>query len=259
VKRARRLKHRKHREAEGAFLIEGIAPVWQAVEHGVTIDALLYSPELLRSPGALDLVSHLEDSARVVEIAPRAFDALSEREHPVGIAAIARGATVRLRDLEVAADSVFVALDEVGNPGNLGTIVRSVDAAGASAVISCGHSTDVWHPTAIRASMGTVFGVPLCVTESIEDVLAWAKDVGLQVVMTSAHATADHYTADFRHPCLLAFGSEGRGLRRETIERGDLAVRIPMSGSATSLNLSVAVGVLLYEVMRRRGTPQPPR
>ncbi|MGH2735264.1 MAG: TrmH family RNA methyltransferase [Actinomycetota bacterium] len=252
IKRARKLRRRKQREAEGAFLVEGIAPVWQAVEHGVTIDALFYSPDLLTSPGALDLVARLEGSARVVEVTDRAFETLSDREHPVGIAAIARAATLRLRDLEVGADSVFVALDEIGNPGNLGTIVRSVDGAGGSGVIVSGDSTDVWHPTAIKASMGTVFGIPLCVTDAIEDVLTWAGDVGLQTVTTSAHAEADHFEAHLKRPCLLVFGSEASGLRPGVLERGDVAVRIPMSGTATSLNLSVAVGVLLYEVMRPR-------
>jgi len=249
LKRARKLRQRKYRDAEGVFLVEGIAAAWGALEHA-DVEVVLYSPELLTSERALDLVRRVEGHARVVEVAAEAFSTLSEREHPVGLAVIARASKVRLRDLEIEPDSVFVALHEVGNPGNLGTIVRSVDAAGASGVIAIGEGTDFWHPNALRSSMGTMFSTPLVKVADVRDAITWARDNGLTVVTTTAHAEIEHWSTSYSKPALVLFGSESHGLTDDLLDEGDVAVRIPMHGTATSLNLAVSVGVLLYEIQR---------
>jgi RNA methyltransferase, TrmH family len=252
LKRARKLRQRKHRDAEGAFLVEGIAPAWQALEHA-EVEVVLFSPELLSSQRALDLVRRAADHARVVEVSADAFASVSEREHPVGLAVIARASTFRLRDLVVDPDSVFVALHEVGNPGNLGTIVRTADGAGAAGVIAIGRGTDFWHPNALKSSMGTVFTTPLVAVEDVRDAITWARDKGLTIITTTAHTEIAHWSTTYSTPALVLFGSEGRGLSDELLDEGDVAVRIPMQGSATSLNLSVSVGILLYEITRPRG------
>ncbi|CAN5594835.1 RNA methyltransferase [soil metagenome] len=255
LKRARKLRQRKHRDAEGVFLVEGIAPAWQALEHA-DVEVVLYSPELLTSERALEIVHKAEGRAHVVEVAADAFMTLSEREHPVGLAVIARASTVRLRDLRIEADSVFVALHEVGNPGNLGTIVRSADAAGAAGVIAIGEGTDFWHPNALRSSMGTIFTTPLVTVADVRDALTWARDNGLTVITTTAHTDIEHWSTTYSKPALVLFGSEAHGLSQDLLDEGDVAVRIPMQGTATSLNLAVSVGVLLYEITRPRG-PAP--
>jgi RNA methyltransferase, TrmH family len=251
LKRARKLRQRKHRDSEGVFLVEGIAPAWQALEHA-DVEVVLFSPELLTSERALDLVRRAEDRAPVVEVAADAFVTLSEREHPVGLAVIARASTIRLRDLTIEPDSVFVALHEVGNPGNLGTIVRSVDAAGAAGVIAIGEGTDFWHPNALKSSMGTMFTIPLVTVAGVRDAITWARDNGLTVITTTAHTEIEHWSTTYSMPALVLFGSEGHGLSQDLLDEGDVAVRIPMRGAATSLNLAVSVGVLLYEITRPR-------
>ena len=249
LKRARKLRQRKHRDAEGVFLVEGIAPAWQALENA-DVEVVLYSPELLTSESAIDLVHRAEGFARVVEVAADAFATLSEREHPVGLAVIARASTVRLRDLVIEPNSVFVGLHEVGNPGNLGTIVRSADGAGASGIIAIGEGTDFWHPNALKSSMGTVFTTPLVTVTDVRDAITWARDNGLTVITTTAHTDIEHWSTTYSRPALVLFGSESHGLSEDLLDEGDVAVRIPMEGSATSLNLAVAVGVLLYEITR---------
>jgi RNA methyltransferase, TrmH family len=251
LKRARKLRQRKHRDAEGAFLVEGIAPAWQALEHA-EVEVVLFSPELLTSRRALDLVRRAEDNAQVVQVSADAFNSLSERKHPVGLAVIARASTMRLRDLIVGSDSVFVALYEVGNPGNLGTIVRTADAAGAAGVIAIGRGTDFWHPNALKSSMGTMFTTPLVAVDEVRDAITWARDNGLTIITTTAHTEIAHWSTTYSRPALVLFGSEGQGLSVDLLDEGDVAVRIPMQGSATSLNLSVSVGILLYEIIRPR-------
>ncbi len=261
LKRARKLRRRKHREAEGVFLVEGIAPTLLALEHA-DVEIVFSSPELLTSDRALDLVQRAQNHIKVVEVSADAFATLSDREHPVGLAAIARSRTLRLRDLEVTPESVFIGLHEVGNPGNLGTIIRTADAAGAAGVIAIGEGTDFWHPNAVRSSLGTVFTIPLVQVSSPQDALTWARDRGLTIVTTTAHTEAEHWSTTYSSPALFLFGSEGQGLSRELLEDGDLAVRIPMYGAATSHNLAVSVGILLYEATRpgtNAGTATSPR
>ncbi len=252
VKRIRALGQRKHRDAEGAFFFEGIRPVWSAVEAGAPIEMLVVAPELLTSAAASEMVeAQRKKGTHIATLAPNVFESLAEREHPSGLGAIVRMVPRSLADLEVNRKSFFVAVQDAGNPGNLGTIIRTVDGAGGSGVVLIGHSTDPYYPAAIKASMGTLFRVPLVRVAEIGELTTWGRTKELAIVTTSSRAPTVYWSAPFRFPLVLLFGSEGEGLRDEEWARGDLAVRIPMSGSADSLNLAVSVGVLLYELRRR--------
>ncbi len=253
VKRIRALEQRKHREAEGAFFVEGIRPVWQAVESRAEVEALIVAPELLKSEAAQGLVaSQRAVHTRVVEVSRGVFESIAQRENPSGLGAIVHLTRRSLDELPVASDSFFVALAEAGNPGNLGTIIRTVDAVGGSAVILIGASTDPYNPTAVKASMGTLFSVPVARAENLAQVLAWCRVYGVQIITTSDHAPALYWSVQYPRPALYLFGSEGEGLSAEELQQGNLAVRIPMKGAADSLNLAVSVGVLLYEVIRQQ-------
>lgn len=253
VKRIRGLAQRKAREAEGAFVVEGIQQVWQAVDGGAEIDTLIVAPALLTSVPARAMVER--ERARgthVAELSDAVFARIASREHPSGLAAIVRMAHHDLRALSVQPDSLFVALHEIGNPGNLGTILRTLDAVGGAGVVLIGDTTDPYHPTAVRASVGTLFRMPVARASSADDLFAWCRERGIAVVTTSEHAATEFWSATYPSPLMILFGSEGRGLASGDIARGDLAVRIPMRGSAGSLNLAVAAGVLLYEIARQR-------
>lgn len=251
IKRVRALAQRKHRQAAGAFVVEGIRPVWQAVESAVGVETLILAPELLTSEPAWELVERQRASGtRVVQVSRGVFESFAERDHPSGLAAIARIARRSLDDLVVAPRSLFVALHEAGNPGNLGTILRTMDAVGASGLITIGDATDPYHPTAVKASMGALFTVPLVQVAGIDEVLAWSHGRGIGVVTTSSQAAHPHWSVAYPQSCLLLFGSEGEGLSPGLLAQGDLAVHIPMTGQVDSLNLAVAAGILLYEVRR---------
>jgi TrmH family RNA methyltransferase len=253
VKRMRALEQRKVREREGAFVVEGIQPVWHAVESGAAIETLIVAPELLTSVPAQEMVARQRAAGtRVAEMSATLFARVATREHPSGLAAIVRVQQRSLDDLTVTPTSLFVALHEAGNPGNLGTILRTVDAVGGSGVILIGDGTDPSHPSAVRASVGTIFRLPIVHVEAIADVQAWCAARQIAVITTSTRAPHDYWHVTYPTPSLVLFGNEGRGLAPEVIAAGDLAVRIPMHGGASSLNLSVAAGVLLYEILRQR-------
>ena len=250
VKRARKLRSRKGREEAGAMLIEGIQPVWQSLDHDAEVTDLLVAPELLTSDAARDLVARQGVRVAVHELAANVFEALTDRDHPSGLAAIARIRPRSLDHMQVERGSLFVALEEVGNPGNLGAIARTADAVGARGLVCIGAATDPWSPQAIKASMGTLFALDVCRASGTDELFEWTDEHGVRVLTTSARAETDYREADYTTPLVLLLGSEARGLSEETLGRGDQSVRIPMQGSASSLNLAVAAGLLLYEARR---------
>jgi TrmH family RNA methyltransferase len=252
VRRARKLRHRKFREAEGVFLIEGIAQVRQAIDHGVPLESILVAPELLASDGALQAVEQQATAGtRVARLGREAFESIVERDHPSGLAAIAPLRRAPVTDLVAAPDSLFVAAHEVGNPGNLGSIIRTVDAVGGSGVIVVGKSTDHHHPASVKASMGTMFSVPVVYARDFDEVFAWCLMEEVSTVATSSKVATSFYDAELDTPLLVILGSETTGLPRDVLERAEGAVTIPMQGAASSLNLAVSCGVLLYEIKRR--------
>ncbi|MFN2389341.1 MAG: TrmH family RNA methyltransferase [Actinomycetota bacterium] len=256
VKRLRKLRHRKQREREGAFVVEGIAQVWRAVEHGADVEALVVAPELLTSERAWRLVA--EESAAgtmVVQLERGLFEDVTERDHPSGLAAIVRVHERALSEIDPTTASVFVVLDGVGNPGNLGSIIRSVDAAGRGAVVVVGESTDQYHPSAVKASMGALFTVPVVRARTMDEVFRWASEHGVGVIGTSARAPVSCWDVRYEPPLMLVFGSEAMGLSPEVLARARTSVRIPMDGEVSSLNLAVAVGMVLYEVKRQLQKP----
>lgn len=253
VKRMRLLADRKHRRREGAFVVEGIQPVWQAVEAGAAIETLVVAPGLLgRSPAAAMVTGQEARGVRVARVSDELFGRVSGREGPSGLAAIVRGRPAVLADLPARPESVFVALHETGSPGNLGSIIRTANAAGASGVVLLGQATDPFDPAAVKASMGALFGTPVAQAE-VEEFFGWAAGHQITVVTTSAKAPESFWEASYPRPLALLLGGEGAGLPEPVLERGDLRVSIPMTGTAESLNLAVAAGLLLYEVQRQSG------
>lgn len=251
IKRVRLLADRRHRRREGAFVVQGAQPVWQAVEAGADVEVLITAPDLLRGPAAGMVAEQEARGVRVARLSGPLFARLADRDGPAGLAAIVRGRTPGLGDLAVRHDSVFVALHEVASPGNLGTIIRTADAAGAAGVILVGSCTDPFDPAAVKASMGALFSVPVAAEPSVPEFLRWCRQNALAVAVTSGQGAGSLWDTDIPRPVAILLGGEGPGLPDDLLAAGDLRLRIPMTGTAESLNLAVAAGILLYEIWRR--------
>jgi TrmH family RNA methyltransferase len=251
IKRVRLLADRRHRRREGAFVVRGVQPVWQAVEAGADIEVLIVAPELLRGPAAEMVAEQEAGGVKVARLSAELFGRIADREGPAGLAAIVRKRAGSLDELGVWPDSVFAALYQVANPGNLGTIIRTADAAGAAGVILIGQCTDPYDPAAVKASMGAVFSVPVAAVDTPDDFLRWGREQGITVAVTSGSGPGSLWEIAMPQPLAILFGSEGAGLPEELLTAGDLRLRIPMTGTAESLNLAVAAGVLLYEAWRQ--------
>ncbi len=250
VKEARALHQRKGRQESGLFLIEGIRHVGEAVEAGVRLESLFYAPDKLRSEYALALVqAQAEAGTACYAVSTDVMDSLADKENPQGLLAVAHPPQTRLAQLNPANFAWGVALVAPQDPGNLGTILRTLDAVGASGLLLLDSTLDAYQPAVVRASMGALFWRPVVQT-SFANFLTWAEPYGYHIYGTSAHAAQDYRAIPhYATPRILLLGSEREGLSPEQIDACHTRLRLPMHGRATSLNLAVAAGVMLYAML----------
>ena len=259
IKAIRALAQRKKRQETGLFFAEGIRLAGEAVQAGADIETLVVAPELLRSDFGRDVVDRAAaDGVEILRVSADVFQTLSMKDGPRGLGVVVRQKWTPLdevgpgRDGATPNDSLgWVVLEEVGSPGNLGSILRTCDAAGAAGIILLGATADPHDPEAVRGSMGAVFSKQV-VRTSLEGLVRWKGHSKMRMIGTSDAAPTDYRTADYGPPVLLCFGGEQHGLSEELVEVCDTVVRIPMAGRADSLNLAVAAGVMLYEVSHRK-------
>lgn len=258
VKQARALKSRKEREKTGLCIVEGIHPVgeavsaWQEQIPCVSLEYILYAPDRLTSHFALSMV--VEQAARGVTclaVAEEVFTSLADRENPQGILAVVRYRSTRLEELTPEHFSWGVGLVSSQDPGNVGTVLRTIDAVGASGLLLLDDSVDLTHPSVVRASMGTLFWYPVVLT-SFSEFTGWAKQRGYTIYGTSAHAETSYQEVQvYNRPLVLLMGSERQGLSTKQATACHQLIRLPMRGRASSLNLGVAAGIFLYDMIEK--------
>jgi TrmH family RNA methyltransferase len=252
IKQIKRLRQKKYRQQEGAFFAEGLRLVLSAVEAGAPIETIVYCSKYLTSDAGWQMLTEQEAAGRpCLELAPELFESVSSRDNPVGIGAVIGTTSTALEELAFEKEDVLVALFDVAEPGNLGTIIRTADATGVAGLILLGNSVDPSHPKAVKASMGSLFSVPIIQLPDPGKLWPWAAESGLHTIATSARAKSSYWQAQYRFPALLIMGSERQGLPAQALAQADQAVTIPMTGSATSLNLALATGLVLFELRRR--------
>lgn len=248
IKFLRSLRQRKTRQATGLFLIEGIRHVGEAVQNGAPLHSLYYAPDLLTSEFARDLIADRQASGcPCYAVAPEVFASLAEKDHPQGLIALCHWSPPPLAALTPAAFRWGVALVSPQDPGNIGTILRTIDAVGANGLLLLENSADPTHPACVRASMGTLFHLPV-VQAGFDEFLAWTRQHGYILYGTSAYAAEDYRQIAYQIPSILLLGSEREGLRAEQRAACHHLIALPMRGRATSLNLAVAAGVMLYQM-----------
>lgn len=242
VKQARALRQKKARRESGLFLVEGIHHVGEAVEAGWEVENVLYAPDLLTSKFAHELMTRLSSPPQPVT--PQVMESLADKENPQGILAIVRQRQTPLSDLRNVRWAV--ALVSPQDPGNVGTILRTMDGVGADVLFLLEGGVELYHPAVVRSSMGALFWKPVVQT-SFGEFAAWARERGFQLMGASAHGEVEYHTLVPQIPWALVLGNEQKGLSREQMDACDVTVSLPMRGRCSSLNLSVAAGILLYQ------------
>jgi TrmH family RNA methyltransferase len=256
------VRSRKSRRKHGVFFVEGVHAVTAVYENDWDVSMLIYCPDTVHTDWAKDIIAHADPQTHL-PVNEYVQKQLSDRDSPSELMALVKQREddlARIRIVDDAADAtklLVVLLDRPRSPGNLGSTIRSADALGAQAVIITGHAVDPYDPRAVRASMGSLFEIPVVRVQRHRLLEEWIQEVRarlghFQVVTASAHTDRLIYNHDLTIPTMLVIGNEKLGLSNYFQALCDVSVTIPMAGSASSLNASVAASIFLYEVNRQR-------
>lgn len=249
IKEAAALLDRRDRKKRGEFLIEGYRELRRAVDAGWEIERLFFCRELFLGENEDGL---LEDAGgERLECSRQVFEKLSYRDRPDGLIAVAPMRHRGLESLKTSKNRLLVVAERIEKPGNLGTILRSADAAGADGVIVADPTTDIFNPNVVRSSVGTLFTMPVIEVDG-ERALLFLKEEGIALVAATPHAEIEFTKADLKGSVAIAVGTEQLGLSEPFLEAAKLKVKIPMFGVADSLNVASATTLLLYEAVRQR-------
>jgi TrmH family RNA methyltransferase len=253
VKDAVRLRDRRHREKQGRIVIDGARELGRAIRAGVRLHQVFVCEALCQSEDARRVLELLGDTqAEVIDVTGPVFEKLAFGERTEGVLGVAETPAASLERLTLPEYPLVAVLERVEKPGNVGAVLRSADGAGVSALIVADGGTDLYNPNTIRASLGTIFTVPVAAATTGET-LAWLREHGLAIFATQIDGSALYTETDFRGPAAIVLGSEAAGLSAAWSADDITPIRLPMFGVADSLNVSVAAAVLFYEALRQRG------
>jgi len=252
IKSIKALAQKKHRDQDGTFLVEGMKLVRDAYENGWEIETLIYAATTNKDAQTSELAAKLRVSgADILEVNEKVLSSITRRDNPQTVIGVMRQRWHNAPANVNKKDAVWIALDRVRDPGNLGTIIRTADASGAEGIILVGETTDPFSLEATRASMGSIFNVPL-VKMSRADFLEWRMSWNGIMVGTHLEGAADFRTIDYHsQPVLLLMGNEQQGLPDHLAAACDKLALIPMHGAADSLNLAIATGVMLFHMGKK--------
>ncbi|MBQ7401512.1 MAG: RNA methyltransferase [Lentisphaeria bacterium] len=252
VKRAFALRDRRERDREGVTILEGYRELTRAHAAGIPIRETFYCREMFVGENNDALLDTLRDAGSAIyECSANVLRKIAYRERPEGLIAIAEMKRKGLDEIPARPDGLYLVAETIEKPGNLGSILRSADAVGATAVIVCNKQTDIFNPNVIRASTGAIFSMPLAETTS-EEALAWLRNLGIKTLAATPHTHLYHTDVDMKQGVAIVVGAEQYGLSDYWMNSADLQVLIPMLGKMDSLNVATAATILLYEAARQR-------
>jgi len=253
IKHAVKLRQRSHRDECGQMLVEGYRECKRALDNGYQPLMLFYCEALyLKNVNEPTIVQRCRElGAEMYACSQPVFEKLAYRERPDGLLVVGPHLSRKLADLQLPEHALVVVAESIEKPGNLGTILRSADAAGVHAVIVCDRCTDIHNPNVVRASTGTLFSVPV-VEASSDETLAFLRERGFCILATTPHTDNLHCDVPLTGNVAIAVGTEQYGLTEKWMNAADLRVRIPMLGLADSLNVASATTILLFEAVRQR-------
>ncbi|MET3589051.1 TrmH family RNA methyltransferase [Bartonella silvatica] len=251
IKDLRALNQKKNRSRENLFMAEGLKLVIDALNLGWTIQTLIFSKSQIGNTIIENTAAHtIANGGFVIKASQKVMESITRRDNPQTVIGIFKQQWQEIKTIKERFDDVYVALDQARDPGNLGTIIRTADAVGAKGVILIGETTDPFSPETVRATMGSIFSIPLYRCDE-STFLNWSEHFKGMVIGTHLKSTIDYRTINFKNgPIILLMGNEKQGLPDNLASRCDQLARIPQSGRADSLNLAIATAIMLYEIRR---------
>ena len=243
----------KFRRETNLFIVEGRREILKAVKSGFSVEQLYYVPEMFLQGDEVSLqeLSESVPDRGIFLVTKEIYSKLAYRDSTEGVIAVIRQKKTEFRDLELGNHPLLIVLENVEKPGNIGAVLRTADACGATAVILCGCPTDLYNPNVIRSSLGTLFSVPVVQADS-DETIAFLEKNHVQILTAQLQDSQPYYATDMKKGTAIVMGSEDKGLTEIWRQHSDRKIRIPMLGMADSLNVSVSTAVLCYEAVRQR-------
>lgn len=246
IKEVKSLAEKKHRDRSGLFIADGLRFVSE-IPDSAKIEKMIFS----ESFSIKNDISAYRNRAECYVVSDRLFSSLSDTENPQGIMAVCEKRKCSINDI-IKKNGFYVIAEEMNDPGNLGTVIRTAHAAGADGVILSKGSVDLYNPKVLRSTMGSVFKVPVVINADLEEVCTAMKKNGIKIYAAHLKGKKYYYDIKLDSGCAFMLGNEARGLSDRAVGLCDGLVKIPMPGGAESLNASVAAAVLIYEAVRQR-------
>lgn len=244
IKNVVKLQKSSERREQNRIIIEGRREIERAVACGFIVDTLFICNDILKESVSIN-------ANYVEEVTLEVFEKIAYREGSDGLLAVAIPKYADLKSFKPKKNPLIIVLETVEKPGNLGAIMRTADAAGVDAVIIADPRTDLYNPNAIRASIGTIFSVPLFACSS-EECINWLRENNIKIYCTYLKASIDYLEADFRQGSAIVMGTEATGISDIWVDAADQNLIIPMNGIADSLNVSVTTAIVVFEAIRQR-------
>lgn len=248
VKQAVKLRDGKKRREDGLFLIDGRREIQRAIESGIEATKIFYFPDGCSEEFTEKMFS---SGAEMIAVSEPVLEKIAYGSRDEGAVAIARRPVRTLESLKLSQRPIIGVAEGVEKPGNVGALLRSADGAGLDALILADCKTDLYNPNAIRASLGTIFSVPIVETTS-QAAVDWLTEKGIVIFAAIVDGAIEYSTADYRQPCAIVVGSEADGLTSAWRGANVQPIYLPMNGIADSLNVSVTAGILFYHALAER-------
>lgn len=248
IKKLVSLKQKKSRQKYKLFLVEGIRFI-NEIPNNWEVEQYVVSESFEKK--YLDKIKQLKSKSKVYTVTDSIFKSISDTDTPQGIIATCIQKNFNISD--VICDNAFLIIaDNLQDPGNLGTIIRTADAAGATGVLLSQNTVDLYNPKTLRATMGSIFHIPIIQNIDISETILDLKSNNITVIASSLKATTTPYLVNLKKSVAVIVGNEANGVDENILNKADVLVKLPLVGRAESLNVSVASGILLYEIVRQR-------
>jgi rRNA methylase, putative, group 3 len=252
IKEIKALHLKKNRDAQEIYFVEGIRFVSDAIDNGQVLTRVIISEKLESLNGGSELIEKVKGVCSDISLVPeKLFKEVSDTQTPQGILAVLEKSRFNF-DRVIAEGSSVVMLDCVQDPGNVGTIIRTADAAGMSAVLMSKGCVDLYSPKVLRSTMGSVFHMPIFEGINIAEIIGLLKQNGYKVIASHLSGQNNYFQEDLTGRSAIIVGNEANGITQETADMADSLVKIPMPGKAESLNASVAASIMIYEIVRQK-------
>lgn len=249
IKSIRKLKDKKYREIENKYIVEGIKLIEEAIEEKAKIDTVVVCEDCVENDTIEQKLLYEIAKHNCVYVSEKVFNAVTEVTNPQGILAVINKEN-KESDINYDED-VIVVLDGIQDPGNLGTILRTVDSVGLSQIVVSNKTADAYNPKVVRSTMGAIYRVKVIESNDLVKTLKEIKKHKYKVLATSLDTNESLYDVDFKKK-VIVIGNEANGVSKEILDIADEKIKIPMLGKTESLNASVATGVILYEYVRKK-------